>query len=181
MNSVQKIYDPYIHPHQTKRLCEMGMTNREIADFFQVSVHTIHRWRANYPEFAEAFVTGKELADDRVERALYNRAIGYSYDSEKIVTISLGKNAGTAIERVPIVEHVPPDVKAAELWLKNRRPKEWGGRVADPGEGEDTSKYIELSPVDYSELTQDEALLLHRLLSRCPPDTEPGAAGQGAG
>jgi hypothetical protein len=29
------------------------------------------------------------------------------------------------VTRVPIVEHVPPDVTAQIFWLKNRKPVEW--------------------------------------------------------
>jgi len=29
------------------------------------------------------------------------------------------------IKYAPYVEHVPPDVHAAEFWLKNRRPDRW--------------------------------------------------------
>jgi hypothetical protein len=59
-------------------------------------------------------------ADDRVERSLYNRAIGYSYDAVKIFCSRDGE-----IIEAPYVEHVPPDVTACIFWLKNRRPQDW--------------------------------------------------------
>jgi hypothetical protein len=59
-------------------------------------------------------------ADDRVERSLYNRAIGYSYDAVKIFCDKNGK-----VTRVPCREHVPPDVTACIFWLKNRNPAKW--------------------------------------------------------
>jgi hypothetical protein len=58
------------------------------------------------------------MADQRVERSLYERAVGYSYHSEKLFC-----HEGDVI-RVPITEHVPPDVKVAMHWLHNRKPKE---------------------------------------------------------
>ena len=63
-------------------------------------------------------------ADDRVERSLYHRAVGYSFESEKIF-----HHQGEVV-RVPIIEHVPPDVGAAMSWLKNRRPDKWRDKVA---------------------------------------------------
>ena len=63
---------------------------------------------------------GKADADDRVERSLYSRAVGYSFNSEKIFC-----NKDGEVTRVPIVEHVPPDVTAQIFWLKNRKPSEW--------------------------------------------------------
>ena len=55
-----------------------------------------------------------------VERSLYSRAVGYSFNSEKIFC-----NKDGEVTRVPIVEHVPPDVTAQIFWLKNRKPTEW--------------------------------------------------------
>jgi hypothetical protein len=52
--------------------------------------------------------------------SLYQRAIGYSYDAEKIFCDRNGE-----VTRVPYVEHVPPDVTACIFWLKNRKPADW--------------------------------------------------------
>jgi hypothetical protein len=72
-------------------------------------------------EFLRTLKAGKEVADARVERSLYNRAVGYSYDSEKIFMPAGAKEP----VRVPIVVHVPPDVTAQIFWLKNRDPARW--------------------------------------------------------
>ena len=80
---------------------------------------TIWRWRSRYPDFCNALKVGKHPADDRVEASLYHRAVGYTFNSEKVFQFQ------GEIIRAPIVEHVPPDVGAASLWLKNRRPAEW--------------------------------------------------------
>jgi hypothetical protein len=55
-----------------------------------------------------------------VERSLYSRAVGYSFNSEKIFC-----NKDGEVTRVPIIEHGPPDVTAQIFWLKNRKPTEW--------------------------------------------------------
>ena len=60
-----------------------------------------------------------EEADTRVEQSLYQRAVGYSFKSEKIFY------KDGEVTRVPIVEHVPPDVTAQIFWLKNRDPARW--------------------------------------------------------
>jgi hypothetical protein len=43
-------------------------------------------------------------------------AVCFTYDSEKLVVME------SDVVRVPIREHVPPDVRAGEFWLCNRRP-----------------------------------------------------------
>ncbi|MFC3074938.1 hypothetical protein [Shinella pollutisoli] len=102
-----------------KGLAKLGATDLDVAQAFGVSVRTIHRWKLEYPEFAEALRLGKEEADSLVEQSLFKRATGYTFDSEKIVT------AGGVVQRVETMQHVPPDTTAAIFWLKNRKAADW--------------------------------------------------------
>lgn len=104
---------------QAEMLCEFGATDKELADFFEVSTPTIWRWGADFPEFRSALKAGKAAADERVERSLYHKAIGYSFPSEKVFQFQ------GSIIRAPVVEHVPPDTTACIFWLKNRRQQQW--------------------------------------------------------
>jgi hypothetical protein len=105
---------------QARKLAALGATDRDAADFFNVSEATLHRWKHTFPEFCDALKVGKDAADQRVEQSLYRRAIGYSHDAEKIAI-----NADGKVTKVPFVEHYPPDTTAAIFWLKNRKPDEW--------------------------------------------------------
>lgn len=111
---------------QAKMLCELGATNAELAAAFDVSVFAIKDWQVRHREFGEACRVGKDAADDRVEAALYSRAVGYTFDSEKVFMTK-----GGDVVRVPTKEHVPPDVKAAHLWLLSRRREDWAIREGD--------------------------------------------------
>lgn len=104
---------------QAAKLCALGATDFELGRFFEVDTSTIYRWKNSHPEFCEAVRSGKDEADERVERAFYHRAVGYTYESEKVF-----QHQGEII-RAPLLEHVPPDVGAAFNWLKNRRPDKW--------------------------------------------------------
>ena len=66
------------------QMCANGATDMELADEFGVSVTTIYNWRAKHPEFLTAVKTPKGIADDRVERSLFERATGYSHNAVKI-------------------------------------------------------------------------------------------------
>jgi len=59
----------------------------------------LDRWKQKYPEFRCALKAGKEASDDRVERSLYQLAIGWNGQ--------------------------PPNTTAAIFWLKNRRSDRW--------------------------------------------------------
>jgi hypothetical protein len=104
---------------QARKLCKLGATDQEIADFFEVSARTIYRWKASHDEFCQALKAGKDEADDRVERSLFARANGYEHDEVDIRVI------GQEIIQTPIRKFYPPDTTAAIFWLKNRRPGEW--------------------------------------------------------
>jgi hypothetical protein len=103
-----------------ERLCRNGATDMEVADILGISVRTFYRWCLLHDEFTAAVRVGKDAADDRVERALYQRAVGYDYTAEKIVT---PRGGGPIV--VPYTVHVPADVRAAMHWLAIRRPKPW--------------------------------------------------------
>ena len=104
---------------QGRKLCELGATDVEIADFFNVDVRTVHRWKNAHQDFCHALTVGKEAADNRVVRSLYQKAVGYTFPSEKIF-----QHQGEIV-RAETLEHVPPSDTAAIFWLKNRRKDEW--------------------------------------------------------
>lgn len=104
---------------QAAKLCALGATDKEMADFFEVALSTLSLWKVEYPAFSEALKDAKAVADNRVERSLYQKAVGYTFESEKIF-----QNDGEVI-RAATVEHIPPDTTACIFWLKNRRPQLW--------------------------------------------------------
>jgi hypothetical protein len=109
------------YAEQTAHLCRLGAVDVEIARFFKVDLSTISKWKHDFPIFSEALKAGKSQADDRVERSLYNRAVGYTYETVKIF---LPKDTSVPVI-VPYLQHVPPDVTAQIFWLKNRRKDAW--------------------------------------------------------
>lgn len=111
------------YAEQAEKLCKLGATDIEVADFFGVERTTIWRWSQAHEEFCNALKAGKQSADERVERSLYSRALGYTHDAVKIF------NADGAPLIVPYREHVAPDTTACIFWLKNRRPDEWRDKV----------------------------------------------------
>ena|SRR5215472_7772070 len=104
---------------QAAKLSDLGWVDAEIAAFFDVSLQTLNNWRAKYPDFLAAQKLPRDQCDDRVERSLYHKALGYSYVAEKPMVVD------GAVEIVKYTEHVPPSDTAMIFWLKNRRPTEW--------------------------------------------------------
>jgi hypothetical protein len=114
---------------QARKLAEHGLTNREIADFLEVDIATLYRWQGEKEGFCDALKAGKAPADDRVERSLYQMAVGYDQDAVKIF---MPANADKPVY-AKYLEKVQPSAVAAIFWLKNRRPELW----RDKPEGSD--------------------------------------------
>jgi hypothetical protein len=104
---------------QVIKLCKLGATDKEIADFFDVCEKTINNWKIEYPEFLQSIKKGKIEADMKVANSLFKRAIGYRHKEDKIFN-----NNGEPLI-VPTMKHYPPDPTAIIFWLKNRQPEVW--------------------------------------------------------
>jgi hypothetical protein len=106
---------------QAEKLALLGATDQEIADFFEVDVRTLYRWKHDHDEFCQALKVGKDVCDSRVERSLFQRAIGYEQDEVKIFMPA----GATEPVYAPFRAKIAPDTTAAIFWLKNRRSAEW--------------------------------------------------------
>lgn len=104
---------------QAVKLCKIGATDMEVADFFHIDVRTLYRWKNESPKFCQALKAGKAAADERVERSLFARALGYEHDE-----VDIRMFEGRIIQ-TPIRKIYPPDTTAAIFWLKNRKPDQW--------------------------------------------------------
>lgn len=124
-NGAPSPYSAAEHPQAARVMAGNGKTHANMAEVFGLERHTISDWINRHPEFAAAIALGKEDACDRAERALFERATGYTFPSEKIVIVSGGQGMGSGVERVPIMEHVPPDPVSLKFYLVNRRGKAW--------------------------------------------------------
>ena len=93
-----------------------GLIDEQIAKNMGVAYSTFKEWKKKYSDFSAALKQGKEVADRRVENALFNNAVGFMYEEETVT------NAG---EVVTIKKYSKPNITAQIFWLKNRKMKEW--------------------------------------------------------
>ncbi|MEK6482408.1 hypothetical protein WJR50_33035 [Catalinimonas sp. 4WD22] len=107
------------YAQQAMKLCMLGATDNELADFFEVTEPTINNWKKDYPDFAEALRKGKIDSDAEVAARLFKRAIGYEHEDTYI-----SQYQGQIIT-AKVIKRYPPDTQAAIHWLKNRRPDQW--------------------------------------------------------
>lgn len=113
-------YNPQYHVDWGWSLAIKGATDQEIADAFGVSRMTISRWKKKYPDFAKALAKGKNAADAKVEKSLFDRCIGYEYEEEEKL-IEVHKDGTSKIGTIRTrKKRVLPDTMAIMYWLNNR-------------------------------------------------------------
>ena len=151
---------------QAFKLALLGMTDAEMASFFEVDERTINRWKDVHEEFCQSIARGKAAADSDIAEKLYRRAAGYSHEAVKIF-MPAGANEPVY---APYTEHYPPDTPAASLWLRNRQPRLWRDKQdhehAGPGGGP-----IELAVLTAAERAERAAALIDDAFTALPkPD-----------
>ena len=119
--AAQLKYNQAYHDDWAWSLAIKGATDIEIAEAFGISVRTLHRWKKDHLSFLEAISSGKDQADAKVERKLFERAVGYKY-TEKETVLELDDNGNRKPLKVRTIEkECPPDVLAQMYWLNNRK------------------------------------------------------------
>lgn len=119
---------------QAYKLCLLGATDKQLADFFGIDEATLNRWKDKYTEFCESLKAGKDQADAVIAQSLYHRAKGYSHNAVKFFA-----NNGIVTDQADYIEHYPPDTTACIFWLKNRQRDKWRDKTENEISGKDGS------------------------------------------
>ena len=113
---------------KVEKLCKLGATDDEIADLLEVSTRTVYRWKTQNESFCQALRVGKDHADNRIERSLYQKAAGFRYTEQQAIKIKTGPDT-EEVAVVDVDKYQVPDTTSMIFWLKNRRPEKWRDKV----------------------------------------------------
>ncbi len=110
-----------------------GMTEQEMCGVLGVGENTWRKWKRDHTHLKENLDKGKLPADLKVCTALFKRAIGYEYrdlhwaSKRKETYGANGQLLHTETKPVaiPYNKHMPPDMKAIQMWLSNRSKGRW--------------------------------------------------------
>jgi hypothetical protein len=95
------------YAEQAYKLCLLGATDADLADFFAVNETRLTDGRSS--RSFRSLKRGKARADANVAHSLYQRAIGYSHDDIDIRAVDKD------IVETPITKHHPPDTNFKRL------------------------------------------------------------------
>lgn len=131
------------YDEQARKLCLLGSTDVELADFFEVNEDTIHEWKKVHTSFSESIKKGKAQADANVADRLYQRAMGFEHPDVHV------SNYQGEVTLTPVTKVYAPDPTAAIFWLKNRQRNKWRDKV-------DTELSGGLTVTNAQELSDDQ-------------------------
>jgi hypothetical protein len=108
------------------KLTLLGLTQQELAEFFDLSPRAFERMIARHPDLRRAIKRAGLPADAEVAASLRKRALGYSHPETKAF---LDPKSGK-IKTVTITKYYPPSEVAAMMWLSNRQrtTRRWSWR-----------------------------------------------------
>jgi len=110
------------HLDQVRAIAMRGVTEEQMSELLDISETQIGRWKKEYPAFQKALENGYTDADVAVFGSLYQTAVCYSHDEEKIFQWD------GEIIRAQTIKHHKPDVAAIKLWITNRQREHWKDR-----------------------------------------------------
>jgi hypothetical protein len=97
-------------------LALLGLNDVQMAAAFDTSEKTFNEWKKQHPSFLQSLTRGKEDADAKVARSMYERALGVT-----IVEEAVTKDG----DIVKLRKQLPSDTAAAKHWLANRQRGRW--------------------------------------------------------
>lgn len=152
------------YAEQTYKLCLLGATDKDLANFFNVTEQTINNWKNIHEDFFESIKKGKEIADAEIASKLYHRAKGYEHP--EVITASF---QGQITDTMEVVKHYAPDPTSMIFWLKNRQPKKWRDKQEFETKNENVNTNID---IDYDSMSLEDALKLKEILDKNKKDKD---------
>lgn len=126
-------YGSVILPNIDKieRWVKDGATNKAIAEklgiaysSFQAYIAEAYAGNEIYSALLEAYAHAREIADEKIENALFKSATGYTWTEVTREEITDAHGHVTVKEKTRTVD-VPASVPAQQFWLINRNPERW--------------------------------------------------------
>lgn len=114
-------YEPWLEDDGLDKIeawAKVGLTISDIAQNMGIGERTLYEWMNLHPQISQSLKRGKAVADEIVQNALFNSAVGFHYDEESLT------NDGRVVE---LKKYAKPNTTAQIFWLKNRK-SEWNDK-----------------------------------------------------
>ena len=119
-------YDTIIKPafDYIGKQIKNGAEEKQVCKAIGISEDTWYKYKASKPEFAELIKNNRQLLVTDLRGALVKKAFGYNYEEEKMYK-TIDKDGNEVVKVEKYRKHLPPDVAAINLCLKNYDKENW--------------------------------------------------------
>ena len=141
------------------KLARFGMTNKEIAEFYNISVSTFEGYQRKYPEFNGSLQKGRLLDSLKVVASLHKQALGYDVEEEQS-NYKIDKQGNKTLTfQKTTTKHIQPNTTACIYILKTRHGDKW----MDLYKAEFNSTNNVNVNIDFTGFTDDELRILENI------------------
>ncbi|KEI02896.1 Xaa-His dipeptidase [Clostridium botulinum C/D] len=110
-----------------------GITDKEISDKLEIGYSTYRKYKSVNVALKGAIATGKDKANQEVEKALFKKCLGFKYTEEvatKVKNEVLSEDGKTILVKEDVVikqvrKYSVPDLNAQKFWLTNKEKVKW--------------------------------------------------------
>jgi hypothetical protein len=106
-------YDPKSTPKLVRGMAKQGLSEGMMARVLEISPSTFSLWKTQYSAFSKALEHGREACNGALEATAVQRALGYSYETEKAFQTGV---------KITVTETLPPDPILLKFLLERRIP-----------------------------------------------------------
>jgi hypothetical protein len=99
-----------------KNMARAGLSHTMMARIFGIAPSTFSLWKAQHPAFLKALERGTEQVDKALETTAIQRALGYSYETEKAFQTGV---------KMTVVETLPPEPSLLKFMLERRQAEKY--------------------------------------------------------
>ena len=99
-----------------RNMARAGLSHTMMARIFGIAPSTFSLWKAQHPAFLKALERGTEQVDKALETTAIQRALGYSYETEKAFQTGV---------KMTVVETLPPEPSLLKFMLERRMPGQY--------------------------------------------------------
>jgi hypothetical protein len=97
-------------------MAKQGMSEATMARILEVTPSTFSLWKSQYSALSKALEYGREACNGALEATAVQRALGYSYETEKAFQTGV---------RMTVPETMPPDPNMLKFLLERRMPDKY--------------------------------------------------------
>jgi hypothetical protein len=99
-----------------RNMARAGLSHTMMARIFGIAPSTFSLWKAQHPAFLKALEQGTEQVDKALETTAIQRALGYSYETEKAFQTGV---------KMTVTETLPPEPNLLKFMLERRQAEKY--------------------------------------------------------